>query len=70
MERIFLDTSVLIRYFASDDPPRTLAAARLIDSNAAVVVSTPLGFEPRTRGLKVPFPKAHSTIRTPLKRPS
>lgn len=40
MERIFLDTSVLIRYFASDDPPRTLAAARLIDSEAAVVVST------------------------------
>ncbi|MEP7378764.1 MAG: PIN domain-containing protein [Chloroflexota bacterium] len=40
METIFLDTSVLIRYFATDDPTRALAAARLIDSEAAVVVST------------------------------
>jgi predicted nucleic acid-binding protein len=39
-ERIFLDTSVLIRYFATDDPARTLASARLIDSDALVVVST------------------------------
>lgn len=39
-ERVFLDTSVLIRYFAQDDPPRALAAATLIDGDAAVVVST------------------------------
>ena len=38
--RIFCDTSVLIRYFAEDDPPRALAAARLFDSDATLVVST------------------------------
>ena len=39
-ERVFLDTSVLIRYLAADDPPRAVAAARLIDSETMVVVST------------------------------
>ncbi len=39
-ERIFCDTSVLIRYFAEDDPPRAFAAATLIDSEATLVVST------------------------------
>lgn len=34
------DTSVLVRYFADDDPPRSLAAARLFDSDATLVVST------------------------------
>ena len=38
--RVFCDTSVLIRYFAEDDPPRAFAAARLIDSDATLVVST------------------------------
>lgn len=38
--RVFLDTSVLIRYFAADDPPRALAAASLIDGDQTVVVST------------------------------
>jgi predicted nucleic acid-binding protein len=38
--RVFCDTSVLIRYFADDDPPRALAAARLFDSDATLVVST------------------------------
>ena len=38
--RVFVDTSVLLRTFAEDDPPRALAAARLIDSEATVVVST------------------------------
>ena len=38
--RVFCDTSVLIRYFAEDDPPRALAAARLFDSDATLVVST------------------------------
>ena len=38
--RVFCDTSVLIRYFAEDDPPRALAAARLFDSEATLVVST------------------------------
>ena len=39
-ERVFLDTGVLVRYFATDDPPRALAAAKLIDGAATVVVST------------------------------
>ncbi len=38
--RIFCDTSVLIRYFADDDPPRAFAAAGLFDSDATLVVST------------------------------
>ena len=38
--RVFLDTSVLVRYLAEDDPPRALAAAELIDSDTTVVVST------------------------------
>jgi predicted nucleic acid-binding protein len=38
--RVFLDTSVLIRYLAEDDPPRALAAAALIDGETSVVVST------------------------------
>ena len=38
--RVFCDTSVLIRYFAEDDAPRGLAAARLIDSDARLFVST------------------------------
>jgi predicted nucleic acid-binding protein len=38
--RVFCDTSVLIRYFADDDPPRAFAAAALFDSGATVVVST------------------------------
>ena len=40
MSRVFVDTGVLIRYFAEDDPPRALAAARLIDSDATLVLST------------------------------
>jgi predicted nucleic acid-binding protein len=39
-DRIFCDTSVLVRYFAEDDPPRAMAAARLFDSDATLVVST------------------------------
>jgi predicted nucleic acid-binding protein len=38
--RVFCDTSVLLRYFADDDPPRAFAAARLFDSEATLVVST------------------------------
>jgi predicted nucleic acid-binding protein len=38
-ERVFLDSSVLVRYLAEDDPPRALAAARLIDGDATVVIS-------------------------------
>jgi predicted nucleic acid-binding protein len=40
MTRVFVDTSVVIRYLADDDPPRALAAAELIDSDATVIVST------------------------------
>ena len=40
MNRVFLDTSVVIRYLAEDDPPRAFAAATLIDSDATLVVST------------------------------
>lgn len=40
MSRAFLDTSVLIRYFAEDDIPRAVAAAELIDSATTLVVST------------------------------
>ncbi|HEY8868075.1 MAG TPA: PIN domain-containing protein [Candidatus Limnocylindrales bacterium] len=39
MARVFCDASVLIRYFAEDDPPRALAAAQLIDSDTVLVVS-------------------------------
>jgi predicted nucleic acid-binding protein len=38
-ERVFLDASVVIRYLADDDPPRALAAAKLIDSDRTLVVS-------------------------------
>lgn len=38
--RVFLDTSVLIRYFAEDDPPRAFAAATLIESVTQLVIST------------------------------
>lgn len=37
---MFCDASVLVRYFAEDDPPRALAAARLIDGDATIVVSS------------------------------
>ena len=40
MTTVFLDTSVLIRYFAEDDIPRALAAGGLIDSQASMVLST------------------------------
>ena len=40
MARIFCDTSVLVRYFVGDDPPRSLAAARLVDGDDTLVVST------------------------------
>ena len=39
-ERVFADTSVLIRYFAEDDVPRALAAATLLGSGARIVIST------------------------------
>lgn len=38
--RVFCDASVLVRYFAEDDPPRAFAAATLVDSEATLVVST------------------------------
>ena len=38
-ERVFLDASVLVRYLSEDDPPRALAAARLIDGDTTVVIS-------------------------------
>jgi predicted nucleic acid-binding protein len=38
-ERVFLDTSVLLRYLTADDPPRAFAAAELIDGDRTVVVS-------------------------------
>jgi len=38
-ERVFLDTSVLIRYLAGGDPPRAFAAASLIDSDRTLVIS-------------------------------
>jgi len=39
-ERVFLDTSVLVRYLSDDDPARAHAAAVLIDGEQTVVVST------------------------------
>jgi len=38
--RLFCDTGVLIRYFTDDDPPRALAAARVIESAVDLIVST------------------------------
>jgi predicted nucleic acid-binding protein len=43
--RIFLDSSVLVRYLAGDDPARAFAAASLIDGNDTLVVSTGVLFE-------------------------
>jgi Predicted nucleic acid-binding protein, contains PIN domain len=40
MRRVFVDTSVLTRYFAEDDVPRALAAAQLVESDAELVIST------------------------------
>jgi predicted nucleic acid-binding protein len=40
MSRVLVDTSVLVRYFVGDDPPRSLAAARLVDSRVTLVVTT------------------------------
>ena len=40
MTRVFLDTSVLIRYLASDDSARAFAAASLIDGEDTVVICT------------------------------
>jgi predicted nucleic acid-binding protein len=39
-ERVFLDSSVLIRYLADDDPPRALAASRLVESGRILVLSS------------------------------
>jgi predicted nucleic acid-binding protein len=39
-DRVFLDTSVVIRYLAEDDPPRAFVAASLIDGQETVVIST------------------------------
>lgn len=38
-ERVFLDASVIVRYLSEDDPPRALAAARLIEGDRTLVVS-------------------------------
>jgi predicted nucleic acid-binding protein len=38
-ERVFLDTSVLYRYLAEDDPSRAFAAATLIESERTLIVS-------------------------------
>jgi predicted nucleic acid-binding protein len=43
--RIFCDTSVLIRYFVGDDAARSLAAARLVDGDDTLVVSTAILLE-------------------------
>ena len=40
MTRVFVDTSVLIRYFAEDDPARAFAAAGVVDGDNSLVVST------------------------------
>lgn len=40
MTSVFCDSSVLVRYFAEDDIPRALAAARLIDGDSELKVST------------------------------
>jgi len=38
--RIFVDSSVLVRGLSDDDPPRALAAARLLDGDSTLVLST------------------------------
>jgi predicted nucleic acid-binding protein len=40
MARVFVDTSVLIRYFAEDDPARAFAAGDVVDGDDLLVVST------------------------------
>lgn len=37
---VFCDSSVLLRYWTGDDPPRALAAARIVESERELVVST------------------------------
>ena len=39
-ERVFIDSSVLVRSLADDDPARALASVRLLDSDATLVLST------------------------------
>jgi predicted nucleic acid-binding protein len=36
--RLFCDTSILTRYWTGDDPPRALAAARLVDRRDVILV--------------------------------
>lgn len=38
--RVFCDTGVLVRYFIDDDPPRSFAAASLVESDHTLIVST------------------------------
>jgi len=38
-ERVFLDSSVIVRYLAEDDPPRAFAAAGVIDGDRTLVLS-------------------------------
>jgi predicted nucleic acid-binding protein len=40
VSRVFVDSSVLIRYFSGDDPARAFAAAGLVDGDDTLVVST------------------------------
>lgn len=40
IERVFLDASVVVRYLSEDDPPRALAAARLIEGDRTLVISS------------------------------
>lgn len=40
MAVVFCDSSVIVRYFVGDDPPRSLAAARLVDGDDELVIST------------------------------
>jgi hypothetical protein len=70
IERVFLDSSVLIRCFAGDDPARALAAARLLDSEAEFVVSTGGIIElvhvlSATHGVANPLPSAPAATGSP-----
>lgn len=40
MARVFVDSSVLVRYFIEDDIPRAIAAGDMIESDHTLVIST------------------------------
>lgn len=60
-ERVFLDTSVLLRYLGDDDPPRAFAAAGLIDGDRTLVISGVVIME-TVHSLRTTFGKSNPEV--------